>query len=380
MRPRFSADGRRVYFTANREDPSGRDLYRVDVGGGEHYRLTDSTGYNAAVMSPDEGRPALLSSSFSQPWELSVLLNGAGGAWQQVTDSPLAEFDDYDWPQPRLVEFVAGDGKTVHALLFQPTEIAVDIKKVIRLPGAKTERPRKPGRSVVKRVPVINFVHGAGYAQAVLNRWGGYQTERFHFNQFLAQRGYAVIDVDYRGSAGYGRDWRTDVYLHLGGKDLEDELAAMAYLKKLPWVDTERAGIWGVSYGGFMSLMALFLAPDTFKAGSAWAAVTDWENYYRHYTQQRLRTPAEEPEAYRRSSPVHHVAGLKNHLQIIHGMADDNVHFQDAAQLIDALVAAGKKFDLAAYPQSKHGWVRPEVWIHSTRAAFDFFEKHLKEE
>ncbi|MFB3153123.1 MAG: alpha/beta hydrolase family protein, partial [Candidatus Acidiferrales bacterium] len=156
------------------------------------------------------------------------------------------------------------------------------------------------------------------------------------------------------------------------------ELAAMDYLKRVPYVDTARAGIWGVSYGGFMTLMALFHAPDVFQAGSAWAAVTDWENYPRHYTQQRLRTPEEEPEAYRRSSPLHHVAGLKNHLQIQHGMADSNVHFQDAVQLMDALVAAGKRFDLVLYPQSSHGWSRPEVWLHSTRAAFEFFETHLK--
>jgi dipeptidyl aminopeptidase/acylaminoacyl peptidase len=188
-----------------------------------------------------------------------------------------------------------------------------------------------------------------------------------------------VIDVDYRGSSGYGRDWRTDVYLHLGGKDLDDELAAMAYLRQQEWVDAERAGIWGVSYGGFMTLMALFKSPETFKAGSAWAAVADWENYNRHYTQQRLRTPEEEPEAYQRSSPIHHVEGLNKPLQVIHGMVDDNVHFQDTVQLVDALVAAGKRFELLVYPESKHGWVRPEVWVHSTRAAFEFFEKHLKD-
>ncbi|MCH7986134.1 MAG: S9 family peptidase [Acidobacteria bacterium] len=342
LTPRFSRDGKSIYFTANKEDLSRRDLY---------------VGLNT------DGRPMKV-----------------GETWQRVTTSPLPEFADYDWPQPEMVEFPARDGKTLRALLFQPTELAVQIRMYSRLPG-RTRRGRGKGRGPqVKKVPVVNFVHGAGYAQAVLNRWGGYNTDRFHFNQFLAQHGYAVIDVDYRGSSGYGRDWRTDVYLHLGGLDLQDELAAMDYLKRVPYVDTARAGIWGVSYGGFMTLMALFHAPDVFQAGSAWAAVTDWENYQRHYTQQRLRTPEEEPEAYRRSSPLHHVAGLKNHLQIQHGMADSNVHFQDAVQLMDALVAAGKRFDLVLYPQSSHGWSRPEVWLHSTRAAFEFFETHLKKQ
>lgn len=381
MRPRFSPDGQWVYFTANKEDLSARDFYRVGLGGGEPQRLTSRVGYNAVTVSPGGQRLALLFSSFAQPWDLYVKpMAGSGAAsdWRRVTESPLKEFDEYEWPQPKIVEFPGRDKKTVRALLFAPTELAVHLEKIIRLPGPAPQRPTKPAPPQVEKVPVVNFVHGAGYAQAVLNRWGGYSTERFQFNQFLAQHGYAVIDVDYRGSSGYGRDWRTDVYLYLGGKDLEDELAAMDYLKTVPYVDTERAGIWGVSYGGFMTLMALFRSPDTFKAGSAWAAVTDWENYNRHYTQQRLRTPKEEPEAYQRSSPIHHVAGLKGALQIQHGLVDDNVHFQDAAQLLDALVAAGKEFDLAIYPQSSHGWSHPQVWLHSTQKLFDFFERHLK--
>ncbi|MGH9803762.1 MAG: DPP IV N-terminal domain-containing protein, partial [Candidatus Acidiferrales bacterium] len=348
LRPRFSRDGRWVFFTASKEDLSRRDLYRVRVEGGEPERLSSHEGFNAALVSPDEERIALLFSSFAEPWDLHVCpvagatglrtLQGTVGLsrqsracaqWQRVTTSPLAEFADYEWPQPRIVEFPARDAKPVRALLFSPSEVAIDLIMTAR-PAAGRGKARPLGRPTIQPVPVINFVHGAGYAQAVLNRWGGYLTERFQFNQFLSQRGYAVIDVDYRGSAGYGRDWRTDVYLHLGGKDLEDELAAMDYLKTLGWVDTSRAGVWGVSYGGFMTLMAMFLSPDTFQAGSAWAAVTDWENYQRHYTQQRLRTPADEPEAYRRSSPIHHVAGLKGRLQLQHGMADDNVHFQDA--------------------------------------------------
>ncbi|MFQ5777880.1 MAG: prolyl oligopeptidase family serine peptidase [Terriglobia bacterium] len=378
MRPRFSRDGRRVYFTANREDPSTRDLYWVETAGGEPYRLTERTGYNVALVSPDDRHLALLYSSFAVPWDLYVRTNAQGEAWERVTTSPLPEFNEYEWPQPEIVEFPAPDKKSVRALLFPPSEIGVDALKTVRLPGPPARRRDKRGGPRVRKVPVVNFVHGAGYAQAVLNRWGGYFTPRFQFNQYLAQHGYAVIDVDYRGSSGYGRDWRTDVYLHLGGKDLEDELAAMDYLKTLGWVDTDRAGVWGVSYGGFMTLMAMFLSPDTFQAGSAWAAVTDWANYNRHYTQQRLRTPDEEPEAYQRSSPLHHVAGLKNHLQVQHGVVDSNVHFQDAVQLIDALVAADKEFDLVLYPQSNHGWSRPRVWIHSTRKMFDFFEQNLK--
>ncbi|MFB3096033.1 MAG: DPP IV N-terminal domain-containing protein, partial [Candidatus Acidiferrales bacterium] len=246
LTPKFSADGKSIYFTANKEDLSRRELYVVAVNGGEPLRLTEREGYNAAVVSPDSKHIALLFSSFAQPWDLYVGLNTdgrpmkVGETWQRVTTSPLPEFADYDWPQPEMVEFPARDGKTLRALLFQPTELAVQIRMYSRLPG-RTRRGRGKGRGPqVKKVPVVNFVHGAGYAQAVLNRWGGYNTDRFHFNQFLAQHGYAVIDVDYRGSSGYGRDWRTDVYLHLGGLDLADELAAMVRERVSPTVESVR--------------------------------------------------------------------------------------------------------------------------------------------
>lgn len=376
LRPRFSKDGKKVFFTSTAVDASERHLFVVPVAGGEPQRLTTRKGYNAAVVSPDESRIALLYSSWEKPWDLYLLEPRPDAEPAQITQSPLPEFFEYFWPQPKLVEFPARDGKRVRALLFPPTTLQVDLmKEAVRAPARG-----RIGQPKVQPVPGIVFVHGAGYAQAVLNRWGGYSTERFQFNQFLAQQGYAVLDIDYRGSSGYGRDWRTDVYLHLGGKDLEDELAGVDFLKTLGYVDTNRLGIWGVSYGGFMTLMAMFKAPEVFQAGAAWAAVTDWENYSRDYTQERLRSPEEHPEAYQRSSPIHHVAGLKNHLLLIHGMVDDNVHFQDAVQLIDALVAAGKKFETAIYPQERHSWSRPATWLHSFRATFAFFERHLQPE
>ncbi len=387
LTPKFSADGKSIYFTANKEDLSRRDLYAVAINGGEPARLTEREGYNAAVVSPDSKHIALLFSSFAQPWDLYVGLNTdgrpmkVGETWQRVTTSPLPEFADYDWPQPEMVEFPARDGKTLRALLFQPTELAVQIRMYSRLPG-RTRRGRGKGRGPqVKKVPVVNFVHGAGYAQAVLNRWGGYNTDRFHFNQFLAQHGYAVIDVDYRGSSGYGRDWRTDVYLHLGGLDLQDELAAMDYLKRVPYVDTARAGIWGVSYGGFMTLMALFHAPDVFQAGSAWAAVTDWENYYYSnpfYTAKRLGIPKDNKEAYVRSSPIHHTDNMKSPLLLLHGVLDSNVQFQDAVQLVQKLIDGGKKFDLMIYPKEAHSFKTPEAWTDEYTRIFEQMEKYVK--
>jgi dipeptidyl aminopeptidase/acylaminoacyl peptidase len=168
------------------------------------------------------------------------------------------------------------------------------------------------------------------------------------------------------------------VYLHLGGKDLEDVLGAVDYLKTLGSVDMSRLGIWGVSYGGFMTNMALFLSPGTFKAGSGWAAVNDWENYNARYTLQRLNTPAMNPEAYRRSSPIHFSNNLRDHLLVIHGMVDNNVLFQDAVQLTEKLVQEGKSFEHMFYPEESHGFIRDQTWIDALRRTTDWFERYLK--
>ena len=165
-------------------------------------------------------------------------------------------------------------------------------------PGYDPDNPKQKPR------PGIVYIHGAGYATSVLEQWGSYQELRFVFNNYLARRGYVVIEMDYRGSTGYGRDWRSGVYLDMAGPDLEDVLGAVDYLKSLKNVDTSRLGIWGVSYGGFMTAAALFKAPDAFKAGAAFSGVYDWDNYNAGYTEQRLTKPADNPEAYRRSSPI----------------------------------------------------------------------------
>jgi dipeptidyl aminopeptidase/acylaminoacyl peptidase len=372
LQPAFSRDGRSLYFTANRSDPGERHLHRVSLADGRIEQLTDRKGVSVGVMSPDERRIAILFSSRAEPWDLFVK-DALTGRTETVTQSPLPEFAAYEWPQPSVVSFPSRDGKRIRALVFAPSGLpAAELAQLHRT------RPAAVGvRPAARRYPLIDFIHGAGYAQAVLDRWGGYMPQAYQLSQFAAQQGYVVVDVDYRGSAGYGRDWRTDIYLHLGGKDLDDQLDAMEYLRAVGWVDADRAGAWGISYGGFLTLMLMFKAPGTVRAGSAWAAVADWENYTRTYTQPRLGIPAERPEAYRRSSPIHHVAGLVGALQLQHGIMDANVHFQDVAQLTDGLVRSGKPFTQQFYPREGHVPVRPEVWTHAARSMFDFFARHL---
>jgi dipeptidyl aminopeptidase/acylaminoacyl peptidase len=252
-----------------------------------------------------------------------------------------------------------GDGARVAAKLLLP-------------PGYEPEEAR--GR----KWPAVFFIHGAGYATSVLKQWGSYQEFRYVFNSYLANQGYVVMDLDYRGSSGYGRDWRSGVYLHMAGPDLDDVLGAAAYLEGLGNIDMRRLGIWGVSYGGFMTNAAMLLAPGLFRAGSSWASVNDWENYNSWYTRQRLNTPARNPEAFRRSSPVLFSSRLEGRLLIVHGMGDSNVLFQDAVQLAEKLIQEGKDFSQIYYPQEDHGFVRDETWIDACRRTAEWFDRHLR--
>ncbi|MGH9657518.1 MAG: prolyl oligopeptidase family serine peptidase, partial [Bryobacteraceae bacterium] len=350
-RDRFAREpewsGQHIYYSSTEAGPSERQYYRVRPDGAGKQRLSTSPGLHIGAVSALERHRAVLFADLENPFDLYV--DG-----ERVTTSPLPEFRKQQWPETRFVSFRSRhDGKTVQAKMLLP--------------------PGNPARS-----PAVLFIHGAGYATSVLKQWGSYVELRFAFNCYLASRGYVVLDMDYRGSSGYGRDWRSDVYLHLGGPDLGDVLGGVDYLASLGTIDMRRAGIWGVSYGGFMTNMAMFLAPDVFRAGVSWAAVNDWENYNAGYTGERLATPAEHPEAHRRSSPIHFTRGLRNPLLVVHGMVDSNVLFQDAVQLTEKLIHEGKDFGEIFYPQENHGFVRDETLVDAFRRTAEWLDRHLK--
>lgn len=339
-----------IYFNSNEGGPSERHFWRVRPDGSGKEKLSREAGLNCGLASHDGKHVAMMRATLDAPFEL--YLDG-----ERVTRSPRPEFASIPWPRTEFVSFPSrGDGKTVHAKLLLP-------------PGYRAGNGRWP---------CVFFIHGAGIATSVLKQWGSYSELRYVFNAWLASQGYVVMDLDYRGSTGYGRDWRTGVYLHMGGKDLDDVLGAVDYLRGLRNVDMGKLGIWGVSYGGFMTNMAMFLSPDTFRAGASWAAVNDWENYNQGYTAQRLNTPASNPEAYRRSSPVTFSQGLKNPLLVIHGMGDSNVLFQDAVQLTEKLVQEGKPVEHFYYPQEDHAFVREETLRDAFRRTAEFLARRLK--
>jgi dipeptidyl aminopeptidase/acylaminoacyl peptidase len=349
--PRWAGDW--IYYTSNEGNTAQRNFYRVSPDGTRKEKLSSGSGLRIGLVSEDGRHVAMLRADEANPFDIWV-------DKQRLTKSPGAAFNSYSWPEVRYVRFPSrGDKKPVAAKMLLP-------------PGYK------PDAKLAQPLPAVVYIHGAGIATSVLEQWGSYNEYRYVFNAFLASRGYVVLDIDYRGSTGYGRDWRSDVYLHMGGKDLEDVLGGVDYLQSLGNIDVNRVGIWGVSYGGFMTAMAMFQAPGTFKAGSSWASVNDWENYNAVYTQQRLGTPERNPEAYRRSSPIHFSNRLQDKLLIVHGIVDDNVMFQDAVQLTEKLVQERKDFSHIFYPQESHAFIRDETWIDAVRRTFDWFERYLR--
>lgn len=350
--PHWRDDGY-LYFNSTEAGTAQRQFYRIRGDGTGKERLSPEGGVNCGLASHDGARFALLRATTAQPFDLWI-------GSRRITESPRPGFSSIPWPEMRYVSFPSrGDRAPVAGKLMLP-------------PGYN------PAARSAKPLPAVVYIHGAGIATSILEQWGSYQELRWVFNAWLASQGYAVLDLDYRGSTGYGRDWRTGVYLHMGGKDLDDVLGGVDYLASLGNIDTRRIGIWGVSYGGFMTDMAMFTAPGVFRAGASWAAVNDWENYSAGYTQERLNTPQSNPEAYRRSSPIIFSHNLKDPLLIIHGMVDSNVLFQDAVQLTEKLIHEGKSFEHFYYPEEDHGFVRDETLRDAFRRTAAFFERHLR--
>ena len=353
----LSADGKRFYITTNEVHPGERHVYTVSVDGGERTRLTLMNGSNEATVSPDDSTLAVVHSYSNKPPEVYVMENRPGAEARQITVTPTAEWRAFNWIDPKVITYQARDGVEVHARLFTPEMI-----------GARRD-PSRPG---------VVFVHGAGYLQNAHRYWSTYFRE-YMFHNLLASRGYVVLDVDYRASSGYGRDWRTAIYRHMGGKDLEDVVDGAKYLAAREQVNPKRIGVYGGSYGGFITLMAMFTTPDVFSAGAALRPVTDWARYNHGYTSNILNVPQRDAEAYRKSSPIYFAEGLKGALLICHGMVDTNVHFQDSVRLAQRLIELRKEnWELAVYPVENHAFTEETSWADEYKRILKLFETNLR--
>lgn len=356
--PLISRDKKRWYFHSNETHFGERHLYSLPIEGGTPTRITTKEGRNDALLSPDEKQLAVLHSFSNKPPELFLTSNkpnadAAPSETKQLTQSLSQEFMRYAWRAPEVLTFRAHDGANVPARLYKP------------------EASRSNGAAVI-------FVHGAGYLQNAHKWWSTYFRE-YMFHNVLVDKGYTVLDIDYRASAGLGRNWRTAIYRYMGDKDLDDQVDGAKLLAEKYGVDAQRIGIYGGSYGGFISLMAMFTRPGVFAAGAALRPVTDWAHYNHPYTSGILNIPQDDSLAYRRSSPIYHAAGLQGALLICHGMVDVNVHYQDAVRLAQRLIELKKEnWEFASYPVEDHGFREPTSWMDEYKRILKLFETHLQ--
>ncbi|HEY4303334.1 MAG TPA: prolyl oligopeptidase family serine peptidase [Gemmatimonadaceae bacterium] len=351
----LSRDETNFYLTTSEESPFEQHLYRMSVNGGAREKLTASVGSHSATLSPDESMIADVYSSANRPPDVFIQQTKAGATSSQLTVSPSKEWLAFNWIVPEIVMVPGSDGIKVPARIYRPKDMKASAN------GA-----------------AVLFVHGAGYLHNVHNYWSTYSRE-YMFNQYLASKGYVVLDMDYRGSAGYGRDWRTAIYRWMGGRDLSDEVDGSKYLTTTFGIDPERIGMYGGSYGGFMTLMALFTEPKYFGAGAALRPVSDWAHYNHGYTARILNFPEQDTLAYRQSSPIFFAQGLEDPLLILHGMVDTNVHFEDSVRLTQRLIELGKKgWWLVPYPVEDHGFVRPDSWTDEYTRIYNLFETTIR--
>ena len=352
QKAQLSRDKKTWYLAANATQPGVLHFYHMPLAGGPLRQITTRDGASEATVSPDGKQLAVRYSYTNKPWELYLMDNKPGAKMRQLTRSTTPEFESYAWRDPEIITIKARDGADVYARLYRPAN------------------PTAQG-------PAVVFVHGAGYLQNAHKWWSQYSRE-YMFHNLLVDKGYTVLDIDYRGSAGYGRDMRTGIYRYMGGKDLQDQVDGARLLVEKYGVSAQRIGIYGGSYGGFITLMAMFTQPDVFRAGAALRSVTDWAHYNHGYTDNILNSPYNDSLAYARSSPIYYAAGLKGALLMCHGMVDTNVHFQDIVRLSQRLIELKKEnWELAVYPVEDHAFTEPSSWTDEYKRILKLFEMNL---
>jgi len=338
-----------VYFTAAVTSPLERDVYAVNLNGKGFRRITREPGTNSANFAPDFSVFLHTFSDASTPPRIS-LRKYDGTLIRVVEEGTIETLKEYRISPKTFFTFTTSDGISLNGWMIKPHEF-----------------------DPTKRYPVLMYVYGGPGSQTVRNQWEG---GNFFWYQLLAQKGYMIVSVDGRGTGGRGKDFESITYRNLGEWETQDQIEAARYLASLPYVDSSRIGIWGWSYGGYMTLMSMLLGADVFKAGISGAPVTHWKFYDTIYTERYMLTPKENPEGYERSAPLTHAGKLKGDLLIIHGTADDNVHWQNTVSMVHALIKEKKQFQTFYYPGHYHG-IRGDARVHLYEMMTKFVTERL---
>ena len=363
----LSHDDAYFYVSANKQAAAAWDIYRVDARSGDMQAVTSLGGINGTqpamhhresfVLSPDETKLLVYHSMSNHPPEIYVVDAQPNGAARQLTHTVSTAFTSVDWTVPQIVQVPStspGVTQPIYARLYLPKDY-----------------------SPSKTYPAIFFIHGAGYLQDAHSGWSYYFHE-FMFDTFLNQHGYIVMDMDYRASAGYGRDWRTAIYRHMGHPEVEDIVDGAHWLEQNYHADPHRLGVWGGSYGGFMTYMMMFRQPDLFAAGAALRPVGDWADYNDGYTSAILNRPDVDPQAYYDSSPINYAGALKHPLLIMQGMKDDNVFFIDTVHMTQKLIELrNPNFSVMFYPTEHHDFHDAASWLDEYRRIWHQFDTYV---
>jgi dipeptidyl-peptidase 4 len=337
-----------AYFLSTNPDPRERQVYRVRLETGEMQQLTRDRGTHGVELSPDGEYFIDNFSSVTTPPETRLLKSdGTAVATLNAMKDPWA---DYAQGSTEFVTVKAADGVTLYGRMVKP-----------------------PGFDAAKKYPVLVDVYGGPDVQIVRNAWGVTGAE----DQLYAENGYVIWSLDNRGSSGRGHAFESAIFEHMGQHEVEDQLAGINYLKSLPYIDGSRIGVHGWSYGGYMTLELLTHAPDVFKCGAAGGPVTAWKFYDSIYTERYMRTPQENPDGYRYSSPLNAADKIKGKLLLIHGTDDDNVHMQNTLNFVEALVKAQIPFELYLQPGERHGFASLPARLYLSERELAFFKANL---
>ncbi len=342
-----------IYFTGRANTPLEQHIYTVSIAGGDIKKLSQRSGTHVPSFSDDASVYVDKFSTVNTPWQVSLhQADGKHLAWlneNAIKGSHPLEALQSDWVEPTLDSFVSDDGTELYYRLYKPKKIQ-------------------------GKHPVIVYVYGGPHAQVVTNSWGG---NRGLLMQYWANKGYVVFSVDNRGSNYRGKAFEDPLYKKMGSTEVDDQIAGVKFLRKLPYVDPERIGIYGHSYGGYMSLMSMFKAGEYFKAGVAGAPVTDWALYDTHYTERYMGNPKEDEDAFIASSVFPYAKNLTGDLMIYHGMADDNVLFINSTKLYKHLQDLAIPFESMDYPGKKHSIRGKQTGIHLFHTITNFFDRHF---
>jgi len=336
-----------IYFASTKDSYLERHIYRVNIKSGKIYRLDDKPGTNDGIFSNELNYFLCINSRLDEPLN-AILYDSNGNKITDIYKNKNWDEDKYLMPDYLFVKMKSHNGDSLTGVIFYPYNFNPE-----------------------KKYPVLVYVYGGPHVQVVQNSF----INPWHL--LLTQRGYILFSLDNRGSAARGRDWERKIYLRFGKYELDDQLAGVDYLRSLPYIDTNRIGIWGWSFGGYMTLMALTKEPDVFKIGIAIAPVTDWRYYDTIYTERYMGLPQYNKDGYYNSSPINFVKNIKSKLFLAHGLTDDNVHFQNTEQFVKKLIENNIHFKFLVYPEKKHGIRGDKARIHLFEEMTNFIEENL---